>query len=36
MKSSFNAEYDRKNDIFMGTSTEKLNISNKMGKSEVV
>lgn len=35
MKSSFNAEYDRKNDIFMGTSTEKL-ISNKMGKSEVV
>lgn len=24
MKSSFNAEYDRKNDIFMGTSTEKL------------
>lgn len=35
MKSSFNAEYDRKNDILMGTNTEKL-ISNKMGKSEVV
>lgn len=35
MKSSFNVEYDRKNDIFMGISIEKF-ILNKMGKLEVV